>query len=167
MPLVLATVIHECGHAAVMAYFDGRSAVPRFGIFKFLFPHRRERGYLDEGMIYLGGIFFNIAFCVCAIPFLYIQRTHAGAFVAANLMTAISNLVPMRGSDGYGALRVLLDFTGAGRVWYEVLRWVSFLSITAGVTVALYLMARVGEGYWIYGSCMAMMIGEMGEGGAE
>ena len=132
VPLVMATVIHECGHACMMACFDGRARMPRVGIFRFLFPGKSGRGYVQEGMIYLGGALFNLVFCALAVPFIFIYRACASAFMAANMMTAITNLLPMRGSDGYGAVRVVLDYTGASRAWYTGLRWVSFAVMTAG-----------------------------------
>jgi Zn-dependent protease len=72
------------------------------------------------------------------------------SFAVINLLTAVSNLIPIRGFDGHRILIGLLS----GRLSQDGLDRVSrglTLSISAAVALlSLFFMMKIGEGYWIF-----------------
>ena len=67
-----------------------------------------------------------------------------------NALTAVSNLLPCEGLDGYGILRAVLEGHGLG----GGLRVLDAVGVGVNIFImlsALFLMMRIGEGYWIFG----------------
>lgn len=154
---IASAALHEASHAIFSLISSGK--VGRFS--SFVSGPRLSQvgsiGYREEALIYGGGAIGNIFCAVGALPFLYIDIAYASAWITVNLATAAANLVPVRGNDGYGLVRVALDAAMAEGWAYRLLSWVSF-GITVTVTLfALYALSRIGEGYWVFGVYFARM----------
>jgi hypothetical protein len=65
-------------------------------------------------------------------------------------MTAVSNLLPLKGYDGYRILSCLLSLLPAEDVTHRILERLSFSITVALCFVSLYFMARFNGGYWIF-----------------
>ena len=72
-----------------------------------------------------------------------------------NLATAISNLIPVEGYDGYGMIESLLYLFGRGT---GALRTVSFIITSVFVFISLYMIGRFGVGYWVFFSFFVFFI---------
>jgi hypothetical protein len=62
----------------------------------------------------------------------------------------ISNLLPIEGYDGYGALTSISGMLGSGELEPFVLKWISFFFTALMTLISLYLMYYLNGGYWIF-----------------
>lgn len=146
---IASALIHEGGHIAVLsfnkrtrAFALGRLSGPRISVDKSL-------SYNRELMLYLGGAGANLAVFIITLPF-WKSSGYIATFGAVNLATAVSNLLPLRGHDGYGALLTVLHRFGAPRICYSLLRGLSVGLCALGCSLGLFLLQKAGEGYWLY-----------------
>ena len=148
---VLAAIIHECGHL-IFAPISKRAALPRADISGFRIDIR-DMSYKEELLAAIGGPLINIF--VGILSFVLFTNSpladYARLFGTVNVMTALSNLLPIEGYDGYKILFCIgaLIFDDAGRC-EAVLLWISFLLSALMCFLSLYLILKLGEGYWIF-----------------
>ena len=144
-----AAAIHECGHLAA-GRIAGGAGRPRARTFGLAIRTVGIRSYRAELMLYLGGPAANVAVWLITLPFSALAGGYVGAVGTVNLLSGLSNLLPVEGYDGYGAIRTLLDACGAGAVGYRLLSCISLLFTVTMTFLSLYFIYRVGEGYWIF-----------------
>jgi len=147
---VIAAIVHECGHvfcARLILRSDfsasSRLSGPRIRA-------RKISSYSGELLLLFGGVLSNLTAFLASLPFLHTSE-YILCFAILNLATALSNLLPLSGHDGYGLIRVLLEKHEAPRWAFSALHATSALLGTLGCIFALFLMERVGEGYWLFG----------------
>ena len=153
---VLCALIHELGHFTYIVCLRGDTA--RLGSVVNGFRIRRARSvsYRDELAAYASGPIANLAAMLITLPFL--ANGYASLFAAINVITAVSNLLPIRGYDGYGIARAFFQ----SKEWSAtVLDGISFALETAICLFSLYAMEKVGEGYWIFGIFFFSLISDM------
>ena len=147
----LSAVIHECGHLLFASSYK-KITFPKADISGFRIKIS-GMSYKEELITALGGPVINILLGVVLLifpesfPFLNYVRI----FGIINLMTAFSNLLPIEGYDGYRILYCIgaLLFDDTGR--YEAMLFgFSFLFSALMCFVSLYLVLKIGEGYWIF-----------------
>lgn len=146
---LLCAAVHEIGHIAAMGFVSTGSS-----LFSSLSGLRlktsRLLSYKEEITVAAGGPAMNI---VIAIPCLLMHNSFDGYFYVLgvlSLCTALSNLLPIRGYDGYKILSAWLSSRlGADRT-EQILGSVSFLFTVAFCYVSLYLMNKADTGYWIF-----------------
>lgn len=147
---LIAALIHEGGHEAFLFISGGHGGRIRARLSGFGIKGPSAQSYGKEIMLYLCGPAANF---VLAAIFLFLvpalgDYARAGAFI--NLATGVSNLLPLPGYDGYGIIRTLLDAYAMPSVCYKLLS-AAALTVSALVSwFSLYLLSRVGDGYWIY-----------------
>lgn len=150
---ILAALIHEGGHFIITLPFSNkRSHTLKNDISGFRIK-TKNLSYKEELLAALGGPLFNLMAAICSflIPSVDGLREYLYIFTIINLMTMISNLLPIEGYDGHRALSSALCL-----VWGEVSRvysfvyWVSFFFSSIMTFFSLYVMLRIGEGYWIF-----------------
>lgn len=154
-------VIHELGHiGAAMLIGVGDISLPRAVLTGLRIRTGRMLSYREEVIIALGGPMINLALFLLLLP-LCRASDYLLAFAAVNLLTALSNLVPIRGFDGQRILIGLLS----GRLSPEATERLSrALTLTISASVALLsllFMMIVGEGYWIFAVFFAIMFREI------
>lgn len=150
---IVAAIIHEGGHMIVsMPFSKKRSSVLKNELSGFRIK-ANSLSYKEELITALGGPAFNFVvgvFCFI-IPFEISFREYAYTFGLLNIMTMISNLLPIENYDGYRALSsALCIIFGNSLAVYSVLYWLSFATSVIMTFVSLYLMLRIDEGYWIF-----------------
>ena len=161
---LIAAVAHECGHEGYL-FISGSGGKRLSGrLSGFLISKPRERGYREEIMLYISGPLANLL--LAALFFLLISPlgdyARVGAFI--NLATGLSNLAPLPGYDGHGIIRTLLDAHGAPAILYKLLSALSFFISATAAFIALYLLLRVGDGYWIYGIFISGTLAQIADG---
>ena len=106
--------------------------------------------YGEEMMLYLSGPLANLAFSLFLLPFLAISEQFVKEFCIINTFTMLSNLLPVEGYDGYGALVMLFRSKGKEHLTrrLEILSFILSILVTFA---ALHLIEVFGEGYWIFG----------------
>lgn len=155
---VASALIHEAGH---ILYF---SLLSRRGVSLRGVPSGLRLGggtavsYSDEILGYASGPLANFAACVIALPLLPLSEGYVMLFILLNLATAVSNLMPIKGYDGYGIAATALEAWGIGT---RLLEAISFVIKCFAAMLALYLMERLGEGYWLFGVFFFSIVGEI------
>ena len=147
---IISAVIHELGHYAAIAYFTKENAKVRPHASGFRIKRNGQLSYGKETAILLAGPFANFVLFLLMLPLGSSFEGYAGIFGYINLATGLSNLLPFEGYDGYGALRNTLGYFGKE----ELIRHLEAFSFILGVGatfVALHLIDRFSEGYWIFG----------------
>ena len=87
-----------------------------------------------------------------------LYHEYALLFVLLNLATAISNLLPVEGHDGYGLIRaVACGADGSERTLHGL-----SLTFTAALCLlSLYVVDRIGEGYFIFAVLLLSVLGSI------
>lgn len=158
---LICAMIHESGHECFLIYNIGNGGrlygTPRgFRIKRYV-----RMSYGSEIGLYAAGPFANLAVALSALPFYSALDGYISVFITVNIATAVSNLMPVKGFDGYGIIRTLLDGRGASLPFYKILDGISLTLCMLFVLLSLYLMARFGEGYWIFAVFFTSMLAEL------
>ena len=143
----LSAVIHECGHL-LFAPKNKKIAFPRADISGFRIKVR-NMSYKEELITAAGGPLVNI---LIGAAFLLFPGNYARVFGLINILTALSNLLLIEGYDGYkiAFCACALIFDDEARC-ERVLSAISFALSAVMCFLSLYLILKVGEGYWIFG----------------
>ena len=148
---VISAIIHECGHI-FFAEKNKASELPEACLTGFRIKIH-GMSYREEMLVAMGGPLFNFAvgilfsFAFRSTPF----HSYSAVFAMTNFMTAFSNLLPIEGYDGYKILYCLgsMIFDDVSAFESALLR-LSLLLSSSLCFLSLYLILKVGEGYWIF-----------------
>lgn len=158
---LLVAAVHELGHiAAALAVGVGDMSIPRAVLTGLRIRPGRLLSYREEVIVALGGPLANILAFFALLPLTRVNN-YLFTLAALSLLTAVSNLIPIRGFDGQRILTGLL----ASRVSAGVIDTVT-RALTVGISAAVALlslifMMRVGEGYWIFAVFFAILCREI------
>ena len=158
---LLVAALHELGHiAAALAVGVGDMSIPRAVLTGLRIRPSRLLSYREEVIVAIGGPLANILAFFALLPLTRVNN-YIFSLAAINLLTAVSNLIPIRGFDGQRILTCLL----ASRVSAGVIDTVT-KGLTVGISAAVALlslifMMRVGEGYWIFAVFFAILCREI------
>ena len=141
---IISAMIHECGHIIFME----RSDCMRGVLSGFRIKARGVVTYRQKILGYLGGPLANIILSLSLLPFS--QNEYLRMLAVLNLATATSNLLPIEGYDGYGIIKTILEKMECQKIAFSILSYVSGGLILCFTLFSLYLMDRVGGGYWIF-----------------
>ena len=158
---ILAAFIHEGGHLIITLPFSTkRSRAIKNEIAGFRIKTNRL-SYKEELLAALGGPLANLA---AGLIFFYLPLKsefgeYSYTFAVLNVMTMASNLLPIESYDGHRALSAVLCliFGDSLRV-YSFLYWLSFIFSSVMTFISLYIMLRIGEGYWIFAVFFSVML---------
>ena len=161
---IIAAVIHEIGHIEAIRHLSSSAKAPRAHLSGFRIKSQDNTSYRDNSIILAMGPLFNIAFYIFTLPFRKCLEGYVGVFGTINLITAISNLLPVEGYDGYGMLAQLFmskNLTAPMRI----LEGISFVFSVCATFFSLYLIDKFGSGYWIFGIFFILMISKLVKSG--
>lgn len=150
---ILSAVLHEIGHILFsFALSSGKTSLPAPDIYGFKIK-AESLSYKEELVSALGGPAANIIIAaVCYLfAFFGIRGEYIQIFAIINLMTAITNLMPIEEYDGYRILSSALaffikDYSTTVRILYCV----SFSFSVVMCFLSLYLILQLGDGYWVF-----------------
>ena len=151
---ILSALFHEIGHLAALHYTGAKFKAPRGALSGFRIKKADLLSYRDEILILAAGPLSNVIISVATLPFLSLCDEYINMFFIINLSTALSNLLPAEGYDGYGILYQIFEFFGLPT---QPLEEISFLISVAFTFFSLYLVGRYSAGYWIFGVFFASM----------
>jgi len=158
----LAALIHEIGHLlpilrlrGASVLFKGRVSGPKISV--------AGLSYREELEVVSGGPIANLFSCILLVPLMSIapSRCYVLEFIFINLLTAASNLLPIRGFDGYKLLSCLAAESRYCIKLEAVLYWMSFIITSALALIALYFILRLGEGYWGFVLFLSIILSEI------
>lgn len=154
---IIAAIIHEGGHIFSIMLRRGRPML-RGVISGFRIRSGGVVTYREELLTYLAGPLANlVAFIVLSLLSLLFGEWAAMAAVI-NLITALSNLLPIEGYDGYGILRTYIHMRESGEWALRLMERISSALIFILCIFSLYLIDRMGGGYWIFAVFFVSMI---------
>lgn len=146
---LLAVSLHEIGHIGAYIFLKrGKITLPRAAINGLKIHTGGGLSYFEELIITLFGPLVNILVFLLLLPFSAISH-YLYTFGIINLLCAISNLLPIRGYDGYGILNAYLSLKYS-LPKSEALEFISIV-FTSLITITFSLTIFItGEGYWIF-----------------
>ncbi len=157
---LLSALIHELGHILSILAFGGIMQMPRGHISGFRIKRHTALTYRREIFILLSGPMANIAASCIGLLFIGNLGEYAVAFVIINTATAISNLLPIEGYDGYGIMFQIFSSRNMSLA-IRMLERSSFVIMVVLTFLSLYLIEKFGSGYWIFAMFFCMMIAKL------
>ena len=148
---VAAALIHEAGHLLFGISRGAIRLLPSPHPTGFRIKPDKLMSYKDELILLIGGPVLNfLAFF--ALGFLYKATGAAIAydFAFLNLLTAITNLFPIRSYDGYRIIETALLIKTDSERALGFLHALSFFFTAVLLLLSLYFLLKIGEGYWIF-----------------
>lgn len=147
---IISAIIHETGHIGYILIKKRIKPSIRGVISGFRIKTTATFSYEEEMGMYLSGPAFNLAAFVL-LSFLAIPFGSSLALCAIiNLATALSNLLPIDGYDGYGALAAAINIKNVRDESIGRLYLISSALTVILCIISLYFIDRQGEGYWIF-----------------
>ena len=155
---LLSAIIHEFGHLGFLFLHKKGSHSFRGVLSGMRIATENFSSYSDRIMTYLSGPLANfIVFFISSL--LAIRYGNFFAMLAVlNLATAISNLLPIEGYDGYGIICSLIERYELPSWALRTLSTVSTSLIFFFCLLSLYMIDRQGGGYWIFAVFFVSMI---------
>ena len=147
---IIAAVIHESGHIIYIISKKKLRLNIRGVLSGFRIKTAASLSYDEEIRMYLSGPLANLVFFVLfSILSCYLYKDFGFAAII-NLATALSNLLPIDGYDGYHALMTLIQKHDFGDRLINALSRISSAIIFLFAVFSLYFIDRQNGGYWIF-----------------
>ena len=148
---VISALIHEAGHMLFYLFHHRKFKQIKGVLGGFRISKLQELSYKDEFILCILGPFANLVVCLLSFVFFTVSSNeYFFLFCWLNLFTALSNLLPIRGHDGYRCLLCMFRKSDNFERYSDILDNVSFASIVFLSFVSLYFMEKLNGGYWIY-----------------
>lgn len=157
---IISAAIHELGHVSYLLILNRKGSIipiPNISGLRIKIP---VLSYREELFCALSGPFANLAAAlICLIPFPVSCSAYIKAFAALNIMTMISNLLPIEEYDGYKALGAILGLTvKSNSIAQNILYLTSLIVSSTMCLLTLYIMLKLDEGYWIFAVFFTIML---------
>ncbi len=157
----LAALLHELAHiGAALFISDTEISLPRATLKGLKIDTGRLISYKEELVIAISGPLANVAVFLATLPFFRLSE-YLSLFGILNLLTALSNLLPLRSYDGYRALRALLITRVSHERCESIMDFLAFITSATGVLLSLVILMICGEGYWIFAIFFVVFIREI------
>ena len=147
---ICSALLHEMGHIGYIMIAKRINPDIRGVVSGFRIRSGGNLSYDEEIRTYLSGPAVNVLlFVLCSFLGLFSEDLF---FMAAfiNLATALSNLLPIDGYDGYGAIMAMINKHELGDSAVRCLTYLSTALVFIFCILSLYLLDRRGEGFWIF-----------------
>ena len=153
-----AAAVHELGHLIAIMISNVGSSMPegRLNGFKIRLS---ECGYKQTFFILLSGPLANMVTALL-LSLLSGASDYLSLVIIINVLTAISNLIPAKGCDGYGMIETVLLYKERSTAPLEAL---SFLITVLFTFLSLSMIGRVGVGYWIFSAYFVLLIKKLSD----
>ena len=158
---VLSAVIHEFGHIGAIYLIHGKIVLPLARMRGFSLSKNRLSSYKEEMLIALSGPLINLLIFILCLPFYSMADGYISLIAVINVMTFVSNMLPLRGYDGYLVLYNLIATKRDAQSAELTMRPISFAFSTVLVFFSLFLILKIGEGYWIFAVFFAVLLEEI------
>ena len=147
---IIAAVIHESGHVLYTLLRLKRPSAPYGALSGLRIKRVGILSYGEEISLYLSGPLANLIGAILVTPLIGLTPDFAKDFAVINLLTMVSNLLPIEGYAGYGAISAIAEAIGKGEILSVILQRLSFCFTVLMMLISLYLMYYLNGGYWIY-----------------
>ena len=159
---ILAAVIHELGHIIYLKKHTNTKTEIRSTFNGFRIKQNYLASYKSDALLYAAGPFFNIisALVIFIVP---IPLEFRKLFCIISVATALSNLLPIKGYDGYGIIRSLALKSNKNKKIQQMLDKTSFSLVVFLTFLSLYIVTRIGASHWMACLFMLLLIREVSE----
>ena len=155
---ISSALIHEIGHILCILSI-GKSRIKIKAVLSgFRIANNLNLSYDELIKVYLAGPATNLFVFVCSSLLSPILGEIASLVSIINLATALSNLLPIRGYDGYGILQTVIEKHAIGEWATNTLTGISTTLTLLFCIISLYFIDRMGGGYWIFAIFFLSMI---------
>ena len=154
---LIAVVTHEIGHIIALFVLGHGGGIPLPRMPGFSIKVRATLSYKEDIAVAAAGPLANLIAVVILLP----MRRIAEPLILINALTAISNLLPVRGYDGYRILTSVIAISGAERFLGRLPDILSFGTAMSAVLLSLYFIYAFDAGYWIFGVFFIFLLGEV------
>lgn len=158
---IISAIIHEFGHEFYLFCFYKDSVFARGALSGLRIRKVGFYTYREEFFLYASGVISNLAFALLSLPFIPLFGDYIRLFCLLNVATALSNLLPIEGYDGYGILHSVASYFGKEDSFVRIFSVIS-LSLTSLLCfLSLYMMERFDAGYWIFAVFILSLISKL------
>lgn len=155
---ILSAIIHEGGHIAFLKLKKRSNSELRGVISGFRIHPGAMLTYHEELMLYLSGPLANLC---AALLFSFFKGEAADLLCTLNVATAVSNLFPVEGYDGYGILHSILEKKSPVGLGIRLLDALSSGIVFSFCILSIYFIDRFGCGYWIFAVFFISMLKQL------
>lgn len=155
---ICAALLHELGHICFLLIVKRKKYHVRNVLTGFRIASSEIMSYREEMSLYISGPMANLLCATLSFILRPLFGEYALGFAIINLATALSNLMPISGYDGYGILRCLCESSPNAHGLIRALDVISSMLIFTLCIFSLYLIDRAGGGYWIFAVFFVLMI---------
>lgn len=149
---LISLTVHECGHLFYL-FLSGADLSIRATFSGFRIRPKKILSYKEERRLALAGPVSNLLFFLFLVPF-PCCRTLA----PVSLLTAVSNLIPMEGYDGYRALSAFLSENERTKT-LSLLPKMSSAFTVLFLFLSLYFLNKTGDGLFAVGLFLLSLLG--------
>lgn len=160
---IICALLHELGHEAYFLLGKGEKLRIRTTLSGFRIKKRHSDSYLTDAFLYAAGPLANLAAILLFLPIRLFPDEYKELFINLNLITALSNLLPIKSYDGYGIMLSLLRFLNKEDNYLAILDMISFACTIFLAFLSLYIVGKVGNCYWMAGLFIISLVGEVSE----
>ena len=158
---LLCAALHEIGHIFIAALMLNRDiSMPKAVLYGLKIDTGGIISYKAEFLIALGGPMANLLLFFALIPFLTLSE-YVMAFAFINLLTAISNLIPLRSYDGQRLIGCAISSFAPPHIADWVIHCTALTLSALGCFISLFLVGQIGDGYWIFGVFFVSFLSEI------
>jgi len=147
---VLSAAVHEFGHLFCAYCISGIRAHVHGRLPGLVMQHRGTLPYRKEMLLYSSGPLANLLTSLLSVVLAPRFGQPALDFALINCLTAVSNLIPVKGYDGYGILRNVLASKCSFSTVSTVTESISLAFTVAMCFISLYFIERYDGGYWVF-----------------
>jgi len=140
---LFAAFLHEVGHVLVLLMMKKEFSLPRLITTGFVIKTQTNLSYKEEIIICGAGPMINLLLFVFLFP-------HSQSFAMINLATAISNLLPLPGYDGYKIINNVISLCFGNLLSCKIMPFLSLAVSSALVFFSLFFILLVNGGYFIF-----------------
>ena len=139
----IAALLHEAGHVFILLLLRKEFSIPNLVTSGFRIKTISNLSYLEEMITAAFGPLTNIFLFAFAFP-------HSEDFAVINLATAISNLLPLQGYDGYKILDDIFSLLLGPQRSAVIMEHASLIASGTAVLLSLLFILVFNGGYWIF-----------------
>ncbi len=158
---LISALVHELGHTVAFTLLNEASSAPVPRLFGFKIYGNPSISYKNEIICAAAGPLANVALCIIALPILTVNTEAYRVFAVISIATGVSNLLPVKGYDGYRIICSAACLLGGNRIIINIIDAFSFLSMCVLTLVSLLFIAEFNEGYWIFTVFFCSLLSEI------
>ncbi len=147
---LIAALFHECGHKIALLSVRSRSTAPIPRLFGFKIKSESNLSYGNDILCASAGPGANLLVCFLSFPLCFVNKDAYCVFAVINIATALANLLPIKGYDGYRIITSLILLISPKEGLINIIEAFSLIMMCAFVFLSLYLIGKFNEGYWIF-----------------